>query len=311
MADAPLTIGEVVRRSAQYFAGVGAPSPRLDADLVIAHALGLTRLELYTEFDRPLTAAELAAARALVARRGRREPMAYILGHRAFRRLDLEVSPAVLVPRPETEVLVEWVLELVAPGAAVLDWGTGSGAIALALADEGPDLVVTGDRRLGRRPGAGPGQRRAARARRSSGAARTASPRWRAVRSTSWPPTRRTCPRPSSPHAPPELGFEPRAALVGGPRGDEAIARIAAEAGAHLRPGGVRSSARSADARPTPPAPLLAAAGFADIAGAGGSGGSAAGGDGAARLSRRGRLPGAGACTLEGYSHPTEEGAAR
>ena len=144
MADAPLTIGEVVRRSAQYFAGVGSPSPRLDADLVIAHALGLDAPGALHRVRPPADHGRARRLRGrLVARRGRREPMAYILGHRAFRRLDLEVSPAVLVPRPETEVLVEWVLELVAPGAAVLDWGTGSGAIALALADEGPDLAVT------------------------------------------------------------------------------------------------------------------------------------------------------------------------
>ena len=138
-----LTVGEVVRRTAQYFVNAGSPSPRLDADLVIAHALGMTRLQLYMEFDRPLSTAELAAARELVARRGRREPLAYIVGRRAFRRLELDVSPSVLVPRPETEILVEWALEAAGPDAAVLDWGTGSGAIALALADERPDLVIS------------------------------------------------------------------------------------------------------------------------------------------------------------------------
>ena len=252
MTDAPLTIGEVVRRSARYFAGVGAPSPRLDADLVIAHALGLTRLALYTEFDRPLTAAELAGARTLVARRGRREPMAYILGHRAFRRLDLEVSPAVLVPRPETEVLVEWVLELVAPGAAVLDWGTGSGAIALALADEGPDLAVTAidasddALALARANGARLGLR--VEWCRSDGFAALRGRTFDVVAAN--PPYLSEAEFAASP---PELGFEPRAALVGGPHGDEVIARIANEAGDHLRAGGA-VVCEIGENQPTPPA---------------------------------------------------------
>jgi len=237
MAAAPLTIGEIVRRSAQYFAGVGVPSPRLDADLVIAHALGLTRLALYTEFDRPLTPPELAAARVLVARRGRREPLAYILGHRAFRRLELEVSPAVLVPRPETEVLVEWVLELATPAAAVLDWGTGSGAIALALADERPDLVMTAidaaDDALAVARANGARLGLAVEWCRSDGFAALDGRAFDVVAAN--PPYLSEAEFDASP---PELGFEPRAALVGGPQGDEAIARIAAGAGAHLRPEG-------------------------------------------------------------------------
>jgi release factor glutamine methyltransferase len=263
MADAPLTIGDVVRRSAHYFAGVGAPSPRLDADLVIAHALGLTRLELYTEFDRPLTAPELAAARTLVARRGRREPMAYILGHRAFRRLELELSPAVLVPRPETEVLVEWVLELAAPGAAVLDWGTGSGAIALALADEGPALVVTAidasDEALAVAQANGARLGLAVEWCRSDGFAVLDGRAFDVVAAN--PPYLSEA---ELEGAPPELAFEPRAALVAGPRGDEAIARIAAEAGAHLRPGGAVVCEIGAAQADTARA-QFAAAGFTDI----------------------------------------------
>src|SRR5918999_1653149 len=96
-----LSVAEVRRRSADYLARRGSPSARLDADLLLAHALGVDRLRLYTDGDRPLRPSELARARALVARRGRREPVAYLLGERAFRRLRLRVTPDVLVPRPE------------------------------------------------------------------------------------------------------------------------------------------------------------------------------------------------------------------
>ena len=261
---------------------------------------------LYTEFDRPLTTAELAGARRLVARRGRREPMAYILGHRAFRRLDLEVSPAVLVPRPETEVLVEWVLELVAPGAAVLDWGTGSGAIALALADEGPGLVVTAidasddALALARANGARLGLM--VEWCHSDGFAALGGRAFDVVAAN--PPYLSEAEFAASP---PELGFEPRAALVAGPSGDEAIARIATEAGDYPAPG---RRGRLRDRR-TPGRRRAHAVRRGRVhrdAGAGGSGRSAAGGDGAAGVSPRGRLPGAGACTLEGYSYPIQYG---
>lgn len=139
----PLSIGEVLRRSTAYLAERGSPSPRLDADLLLAHALGVERIQLYTDSERPLTPPELDRARALVGRRGRREPLAYLTGQRAFRRLRLAVGPGVLVPRPETEVLVEWALAVAQDGGSLLDWGTGSGAVALALADEGPALRVT------------------------------------------------------------------------------------------------------------------------------------------------------------------------
>ena len=86
----------MLRRSAGYLGERGSPSPRLDADLLLAHALGIDRLRLYTEHDRPLTPAELERCRGLVRRRARREPMAYILGRRAFRDLDLEVSLSLI-----------------------------------------------------------------------------------------------------------------------------------------------------------------------------------------------------------------------
>jgi release factor glutamine methyltransferase len=140
-----VTVGEVVRRSTAYLADRGVETPRLDAELLLGSALGLSRLELYLEHDRPLEPAELDACREVVARRGRREPAAYILGEWGFRRLTLKVDRRALVPRPETEVVVERCLELLAsvPNPRVLDLGTGSGAIALAIADEHPDAAVT------------------------------------------------------------------------------------------------------------------------------------------------------------------------
>ncbi len=232
-----LTVGEVLRRSAAFLAERGSPSPRLDADLLLAHALGVERLALYTGSERPLTSAELDRARDLVARRGRREPVAYLTGARAFRRLRVEVGPEVLVPRPETELLVEWALELAAPGAAVLDWGAGSGAVALALADEGPGLRVTA---LERSPAA------VARARAngerlglavewlaSDGFAAVAGRRFDVVAAN--PPYLSPA---GLAAAPPELRFEPAEALVAGPTGLEAIEAIAAAAPAHLAPGG-------------------------------------------------------------------------
>ena len=92
-----LTVGEVLRRSTTYLAAKGSSSPRLDADLLVAHVLGMRRLDLYLEHDRPLNSAELAAARAIIARRANREPVAHIVGVRAFRNLELEVGPDVLL----------------------------------------------------------------------------------------------------------------------------------------------------------------------------------------------------------------------
>ncbi len=139
-----MTVGEVLRRATEHL-GKTSETPRLDAELLLARTLGRQRIELYTDFDRPLESSELDGYRALVARRARQEPVAYILGEWGFRHLTLSVDSRALIPRPETEVVVERALAHLRgiEHPRVLDVGTGSGAIALAIADEHPDARVT------------------------------------------------------------------------------------------------------------------------------------------------------------------------
>jgi release factor glutamine methyltransferase len=140
-----VTLADVLAGATDYLAGRGVETPRLDAEHLLSRALGLSRLELYTQHDRPLTSEERARVRELVRRRGRREPLAYVLGDWDFRRLTLRTDRRALVPRPETEVVVERCLELLEPidAPTVVDVGTGTGAIALALKQERPEALVT------------------------------------------------------------------------------------------------------------------------------------------------------------------------
>lgn len=130
---------EMVRWTEGYLREKGFESPRLEGELLLAGTLGLKRLDLYLQFDRPLSPEELAEFKARLRRRAKREPLQYIEGEAAFRDLRLRVDPRVLIPRSETELLVDEVLAWARgrTGLHALDVGTGSGAIALSLATEG------------------------------------------------------------------------------------------------------------------------------------------------------------------------------
>jgi release factor glutamine methyltransferase len=140
-----LTVLEVLKLASDHFQKHGSNSARLDAEVLLAHVLGLRRLDLYLKFDRPLSEAELVKYRSLTAKRAKGEPVAYLVGHKEFMGLDFIVTPAVLVPNPDTEVLVQRAVEIAREAGRALrmaDVGTGSGCIAIAVAHYAPNVAV-------------------------------------------------------------------------------------------------------------------------------------------------------------------------
>jgi release factor glutamine methyltransferase len=142
-----VTVLEIIKLSTEYLEKKGVDSPRLQIELLLAHVLSVPRLRLYLDFERKLSETELQRLRQLVKRRGDREPLQYLVGTTSFCGLELAVTPAVLIPRPETELLVEeaWkFLEAQSKPVAILDFGTGSGCIAIAIAHKFPTFDVHG-----------------------------------------------------------------------------------------------------------------------------------------------------------------------
>lgn len=216
-----------------------SPSPRLDAELLLAHALGQSRSYLRTWPEREPDAAQCAAFAALLERRRAGEPVAYLLGRQGFWSLDLEVAPHTLIPRPDTELLVETALTL-GPGgpARVLDLGTGTGAIALALACERPAWQVLGVDRVSEAVQLAERNR----ARLGLGNARFVESVWfstlggeRFALIVGNPPYIAAADRHLSEG---DVRFEPASALVAGEDGLDDIRRIVAEAPEHLEAGG-------------------------------------------------------------------------
>ena len=141
--ETPRTVVDFLGLASAYLQARDFEHARLDAEILLGDVLGLGRLELYLHHDRPLTPAEVDAFREHLRRRGRGEPVAYLIGTWGFRTITLATDARALVPRPETEGLVELALARLPDDGALLDLGTGTGAIALAVAGERPDAAVT------------------------------------------------------------------------------------------------------------------------------------------------------------------------
>ena len=138
------TIGAILKWTGQYFAEKGVENPRLDAEVLLSNILKKERIYLYVEFDKPLLPQELTSFREAIKKRVAKQPVAYILGYKEFMGLEFKVTPAVLIPRPDTEILVEQALKLLSnyENPRFVDVGTGSGAIAVSIAKLSPTAVT-------------------------------------------------------------------------------------------------------------------------------------------------------------------------
>lgn len=252
VADQPVPVGEVLREAAGALSGLADGSPRLEAELLLAEVTGWPRTHLIAWPDRPVDPAALAAFRSLLARRRSGEPLAYIRGRQAFWSLELRVTPDTLIPRPETELLVEIALAEVdaAPIRRMADLGTGSGAVAAALATERPHWLIVAVERSAAA---------VAVARANFGALGLSN--CLAVRGDWLAPLGSRsldlilANPPYVPSGDPHLSrgglpFEPLEALAAGPEGLDAIAAIAREAGRCLRPGGLLALEHGFDQAP-------------------------------------------------------------
>jgi release factor glutamine methyltransferase len=237
------TILDLLRWTTEHFAKQGIETARLDAECLLAHALGVDRLRLYVEFDKPLSPAERAGFRELVRRRAeQRVPVAQLVGRKEFWSLPLTVTPDVLTPRPETETLVEAALGLAPDRDAelrVLDVGTGSGAVALAIAYERPRARITAT-------DVSPAALAVAR---ENAERLSLSDRVRFLAGSLYQPVAGERfdlivsnppylgDAPGAAHAP-ELAHEPREALFAEEQGLALLRALAQDAARHLRPGG-------------------------------------------------------------------------
>lgn len=262
---APLTIAGALSRAASRLGAVDGA--RLDAEILLAHVLARPRAFLYTWPERALGEAQLERFFALVARRTHGEPVALLTGTREFWSLELRVAPETLIPRPETEHLVELALERIPPHATwrVVDLGTGCGSIALAIARERPRCHVVATDRCA----AALATARANAERLGLGHVEFRAGQWCAPLGherfdliASNPPY---IPTGDPALRDPALGFEPREALVAGVDGLDAIRCIAGQAPTHLRPGGWLLLEHGHDQGESAPA-LLRASGFAAVA---------------------------------------------
>ncbi len=242
-ADGPWTIRKAVLWTAEYLAGKGVDAPRTDAELLLADVLGVDRVRIVIDFDKPLAKDELAAYRARIERRAGGEPTAYVLGRREFYGRRFSVDARVLVPRPETEGLVDLALAALPADrpSRALDLCAGSGCVGVTLAAERPLLSVDlveldpGAAEVARANAAALGV--ADRATVHVGdlfAALPAGARYQAIASN--PPY---VPEGELASLQREVLREPRLALVGGADGLDVLRRIAASAPAFLAPGGV------------------------------------------------------------------------